>query len=478
MGRKDGFLLYERENTMTADPLSRIGHFNEFRAPLPRSDRQCQAARCMNCGVPFCQFGGQIGGMYTGCPLHNLIPEWNDMLYLGNPRHALARLLKTNCFPEFTGRVCPALCEAACTCGLNGQSVTTHDNELSIIETAFENEWMTPKPPLTRTEKRVAVVGSGPSGLAAAHTLNKRGYYVTVFEKADRAGGLLMYGIPNMKLDKRIVQRRISLMEQEGVRFLTGMQVGKDVSADEIRASFDAVLLCCGAGQPRDLNVPGRDAKGVRFAVNFLTDATKSVLSGEKPRDASGLNVVIVGGGDTGNDCVGTSIRMGCKSVVQIEMMPKPPEERSPNNPWPEWPRVLKTDYGQQEALAVFGHDPRAFQTTVQEIHKDENGRVRALTLIKLDGRTPVPGSESVIPCDLLLIAAGFTGCRNEVPSAFGVNVTPRGVVAAEGFQTNVEGVFSAGDMRRGQSLVVWGIDEGQNAARAIDTYLTGLHGF
>lgn len=381
MGRKDGFLLYERENATLADPIARIGNFDEFRRALPWTQRQYQAARCMNCGIPFCQFGCQIGGMYTGCPLNNLIPEWNDMLYLGNARHALARLLKTNCFAEFTGRVCPALCEAACTCGMNGESVTTRDNELYIIETAFEKGWMGQNPPLERANKSVAIVGSGPSGLVAAHKLARRGYDVAVYEKADRPGGLLMYGIPNMKLDKRIVKRRIDLMKREGVRFLTDTQVGRDVSADELRKSYDAVLLCYGAGQPRDLNVPGHDANGVRFAVDFLTDATKSVMDGVMPNDARGRDVVIVGGGDTGNDCVGTSIRMGCKSVVQIEMMPKPPKERSRDNPWPEWPRVLKTDYGQQEAIAVFGREPRVFETTVKEILKDENGRVRALRL-------------------------------------------------------------------------------------------------
>lgn len=474
MGKKDGFLLYPRVDVCSGDPLERIRGFEEFKRPLGAAQRREQAARCMNCGVPFCQSGVKLGGMYTGCPLNNLIPEWNDMLYLGNTRHALDRLLKTNCFPEFTGRVCPALCEAACTCGLGGESVTVHDNELSIIEEAFEKGWMQPRIPRTRSGKRIAVVGSGPAGLAAAQTLNRRGHDVTVYERADRPGGLLMYGIPNMKLDKRIVERRIRLMEAEGVRFEVGVQVGRDVPAEELTARYDAVLLCCGAGKPRDLNVPGRDAQGVYFAVDFLTAATRRLLDGAEAIDAAGKQVVIVGGGDTGNDCVGTSIRMGCAGVVQLEMMPKPPETRLESNPWPQWPRVLKTDYGQQEAIAVFGQDPRRFETTVKEILKDEGGRVRALRLVSLRGREEVPGSECEIPCDLLLIAAGFVGCEEEIPGAFGVERTPRGTVAAQAHATNVPGVFCAGDMRRGPSLVVWGIREGRDAAREIDQYLMG----
>ena len=475
MGKVDGFLLYPRENSAWIEPLERIKNFDEFKLPLSPQARREQAARCMNCGVPFCQSGVRLGGMFTGCPLHNLIPEWNDMLYLGNTRHALDRLLKTNCFPEFTGRVCPALCEAACTCGLNGESVAVHDNELAIIEAAFENGWMQPRPPRVRSGRRVAVVGSGPSGLAAAWMLNRRGHSVCVYERADRPGGLLMYGIPNMKLDKRVVARRVRLMEDEGVRFITGVEVGTAVDAEALMREYDAVLLCCGAGQPHDLDIPGRDAQGVHFAVDFLTAATKGLLGSSQAIDAQGRHVVIVGGGDTGNDCVGTALRMGCADVTQLEMMPKPPEHRLESNPWPEWPRVLKTDYGQQEAIAAFGHDPRLFETTVREILKDESGRVRALKLVSLNGREAVPGSEHEIPCDLLLIAAGFVGCRRFVPEAFGVEVGPRGAVAAgEDYRTNVSGVFAAGDMRRGQSLVVWGICEGRGAAREIDRYLMG----
>ena len=467
-------MLYDRQNVTSLPPRERVQSFSEFRKPLSSAVRRQQAARCMNCGVPFCQYGGEMGGMVTGCPLHNLIPEWNDMLYLGNVRHALDRLLKTNCFPEFTGRVCPALCEAACTCGLNGQSVTVHDNELSIIEEAFANGWMQPQPPRTRTDKRVAVVGSGPSGLAAAYTLNRRGHHVTVYEKADRPGGLLMYGIPNMKLDKQVVSRRVALMEQEGVSFVCNAEVGVSVSADELRERHDAVLLCCGAGQPRDLAVAGRQAQGVHFAVPFLTAATRCVLDGTPAVDARGLHVVVVGGGDTGNDCVATAIRMGCQSVTQLEMLPKPPEARTASNPWPQWPRTLKTDYGQQEAIALFGRDPRLFETTVEEILADESGRVRGLVTVRLTDRKPVPGSRQELPCDLLLIAAGFTGCEPGLPRAMGLEPGDRGTVQTQSYQTCIPGVFAAGDMRRGQSLVVWAIREGREAAREADQYLMG----
>ena len=470
MAQKDGFLLYDRQNVPVEVPEKRVRSFDEFRRPLSPASRRRQAARCMNCGVPFCQCGQTIGGMVTGCPLHNLIPEWNDMLYLGNVRHALDRLLKTNCFPEFTGRVCPALCEAACTCGLNGDSVTVHDNELAIIEEAYEKGWMQPQIPRVRTGKRVAVVGSGPSGLAAAYTLNRRGHSVTVYEKADRPGGLLMYGIPNMKLDKRVIARRITLMEQEGVVF----QCNTDGTADLLKDAYDAVLLCCGAGRPRDLSVPGREAQGVHFAVPFLTAATRRLLDGSAANDPRGLDVVIVGGGDTGNDCVGTAIRLGCKSVTQLEMLPKPPQTRLESNPWPEWPRVLKTDYGQQEAIALFGHDPRVFETTVEEILTDDRGHVHALRTVRLNGRQPVEGSQREIPCGLLLIAAGFTGCVPDLPASLGAEMDAKGRVVTIGYQTGVPGLFAAGDMRRGQSLVVWAIREGREVAREVDQYLMG----
>jgi glutamate synthase (NADPH/NADH) small chain len=414
-----------------------------------------------------------------------LIPEWNDMVYRGSMPYALSRLLKTNNFPEFTGRVCPAPCEAACTCALNGDAVSIRENELAIIEYAFGNGLVQPRTPSVRTGKKVAVVGSGPSGLAAADALNRRGHSVTVYEREDRAGGLLMYGIPNMKLDKEIVRRRTELMAREGVTFVTGADVGGAVEAKALLAENDAGDLCCGAANPRDLAVPGRDADGVHFAVDFLKATTKSLLNSNLTDgafiSARDRHVVVVGGGDTGNDCVGTSIRHGAKSVTQIEMMPCPPAARLPGNPWPEWPRVLKVDYGQQEAIACFGNDPRVYETTVKEILKNEAGAVRAVRLVQLrrddKGRfTEVPGTEREIPCDLLLIAAGFLGSQPYVAEAFGARLTPRTNVetAPGGYQTGVEKLFAAGDMRRGQSLVVWAIAEGRGAAREVDEFLMG----
>ena len=476
MGKKDGFLVYDRRLDATVPPRERIDSFDEFHKRMPLSERREQAARCMDCGVPFCQSGMKLNGMYTGCPLNNLIPEWNDMLYRGNLRHALDRLVKVNCFPEFTGRVCPALCEAACTCGLNGEPVTIRENELALIEEAFDNKWMQANPPQVGTGTRIAVVGSGPAGLAAAYTLNRRGHSVVVYEKEDRPGGLLMYGIPNMKLDKSVVMRRIELMKAEGVEFVFGADVGKNVRAEEIIGSYDAVIMACGAGQPRDLDIPGRDAQGVYFAVDYLKSATRHLLDGTEPISAAGKRVVIVGGGDTGNDCVGTCIRQGATSVIQIEMMPKLPVCRSEDNPWPEWPRILKTDYGQQEAVEVFGTDPRMFETTVTEIIKGDAGSIKGVKLVKLKGREAIPGSESELECDMMLIAAGFTGCRNYIPNAFGAQVGRRGTVntGENDYATNVQGLFAAGDMRRGQSLVVWAIEEGRAVARQVDEYLMG----
>ncbi|HIZ22876.1 MAG TPA: glutamate synthase subunit beta [Candidatus Blautia faecigallinarum] len=490
MGKPTGFLEYKRETAKVLPPKVRITDFNEFRIPLSREKQKIQGARCMACGVPFCQSGMMIGGMASGCPLHNLVPETNDLVYTGNWKQAYLRLSKTHSFPEFTCRVCPALCEAACTCNLDGEPVATKENERAIIETAFEKGWVQPRIPRVRTGKKVAVVGSGPSGLAAAQQLNRRGHSVTVFERSDRPGGLLRYGIPNMKLDKSIVDRRIRLMEKEGVTFVTSTNVGVDIPARDLLKEYDRVILACGASNPRDIKVPGRDAKGIYFAVDFLGKVTKQLLDSgfEKvPYElARGKHVLVIGGGDTGNDCVGTAVRLGAASVTQLEMMPKPPAERTPSNPWPEWPKVLKTDYGQEEAIAVYGHDPRVYQTTVTEFIKDKKGNVSKAKIIKLksekDEKTgrmnmvPVEGSEEVIEAQLVLIAAGFLGSEKYVTDAFKVAVNGRTNVETERgkYETCVPGVFTAGDMHRGQSLVVWAIREGREAAKAVDESLMG----
>lgn len=490
MGKPTGFLEYERETAKVLPPKVRIANFDEFRIPLSREKQKKQGARCMACGVPFCQSGMMIGGMASGCPLHNLVPETNDLVYTGNWKQAYLRLVKTHCFPEFTSRVCPALCEAACTCNLDGEPVATKENERAIIETAYEKGWVQPQIPKVRTGKKVAVVGSGPSGLAAAYQLNKRGHSVTVYERSDRIGGLLRYGIPNMKLDKAVIDRRIDLLKKEGIQFITNTNVGVDITAKELLEKFDRVILSCGASNPRDIKVPGRDAKGIYFAVDFLGKVTKQLLDTQFEKVpyelAKDKHVLVIGGGDTGNDCVGTAIRLGAKSVVQLEMMPKPPEKRAENNPWPQWPKVLKTDYGQEEAISVFGHDPRVYQTTVTEFIKDKKGNVCKAKIVKLksekDPKTgrvsmvPVEGSEEVIPADLVLIAAGFLGSEKYVTDAFGVAVDGRTNVQTQRdkYETNIPGVFTAGDMHRGQSLVVWAIREGKEAAKAVDESLMG----
>lgn len=518
MGKPTGFMDFERKTNGDVPPLERINNFDEFHSYLDEKARREQASRCMNCGVPMCQSAIKLAGMVTGCPLHNFIPEWNDALYQGQFDMAAWRLLKTSSFPEFTGRVCPALCEKACNCGsptCNDGSVTIHDNELYIIEKAFETGYMKPEIPSTRTDKKIAVIGSGPSGLAVADLLNRRGHNVTVFERDDKAGGLLMYGIPNMKLDKKFIDRRIELMKAEGVKFEFNSNIGVNKKADEILSEFDAVALCCGAKKARPLSAKGVEkiksenfgaAGGIMFAVDFLKSVTKTVISSKNKSNSeieqnllknfginvAGKDVIVLGGGDTGNDCTGSSIRLGCKSVTQLEMMPCPPAERAENNPWPQWPKVLKTDYGAEESIAKFGHDPRVYKTTIKEVYS-KGGKICGIKTVQVEFRNidgkrqlcEIEGSEKDLPCDLILIAAGFLGCEDYTANAFGVKLSQRNTVesvgdetpekaSSNGYKTSVEKVFTAGDMHRGQSLVVWAIAEGRECAKEIDSYLMG----
>ena len=490
MGKTTGFLEYGRKDGPVREEEERIRDFREFHEVLDLKEQRKQAARCMDCGVPFCQAGVMIAGMASGCPLHNLVPEINDLVYRGRMEEAYYRLSITHSFPEFTSRVCPALCEAACTCGYHDAPVASKENEKAVIVFAFEKGLAQEPVPAVRTGKRVAVVGSGPSGLAAAQLLNRRGHEVTVYERKDRIGGLLRSGIPNMKLDKSLIDRRMALMEKAGVRFEVNADIGRDIPASALTEQYDSVVLCCGASQPRDIAVPGRDAKGIYFAVDFLGSVTRQLLDTDfaaPPFErAKDKDVIVIGGGDTGNDCVGTCIRLGAKSVTQLEMMPEPSPARLPSNPWPEWPRVLKVDYGQEEAIWKFGADPRVYQTTVKEFLKDKRGRLKGAVLVSLrpekdekTGRmqmTPVEGSERTVPAQLVLIAAGFLGSEAYVTEAFGVETDGRTNVktAAGSYAASRERIYTAGDMHRGQSLVVWAITEGRAAAKAVDRDLMG----
>jgi glutamate synthase (NADPH/NADH) small chain len=481
MGKHTGFMEYPRKNVPYRDANKRLGDYGEiYTAPTENRLRR-QGARCMDCGVPFCQSD-------TGCPIDNLIPEWNDLVYRGRWREALDRLHKTNNFPEFTGRVCPAPCEGACVLGINNPAVTIKNIENAIIDRGFEEGWVKPAYPQERSGKTVAIVGSGPAGLAAAEQLNAAGHQVTVYEREDRIGGLLMYGIPNMKLEKKLVDRRVDLMREAGVDFVTGTNIGKDIKPAKLQKDFDAVLFATGSTTPRDLPVPGRELNGVHFAMEFLTEHTRSLLdSGLKNGEyisAKGKNVIVIGGGDTGTDCIATSLRHGCASMVNLELMPQPPLARGPNNPWPEWPLIMRTDYGHEEAISKFGCDPREYAVVTKSILDDGQGNVTGIETVRVEWVTngggmemrEVPGSEFIHKAELVLLAMGFVGPETYVAEPLDMELDARGNYKAEygSYQTNVAGVFAAGDCRRGQSLVVWGINEGRGAARAIDEYLTG----
>ncbi|SIQ22549.1 glutamate synthase (NADH) small subunit [Alkalispirochaeta americana] len=483
MGKPTGFMEYSRKVAGSVPPGQRLEGFYEFKSPLDRKDQEEQGARCMDCGVPFCQSD-------YGCPVDNLIPEWNDLIYHGRWEEAFYRLMKTNNFPEYTGRVCPAPCEHACVLAMNDPAVTIKENEAAIIDWGYEAGLMTPRIPAVRTGKSVAIVGSGPAGLAAADQLNQAGHQVTMFERADRPGGLLMYGIPAMKLDKKLVQRRNNLLQAEGVIFRTGVDVGRDVSLKELQREYDAVLLACGATKPRDLPVAGRDLSGVTFAMDYLTLSTRRVLDSSwsipEELSAQGKRVVVIGGGDTGNDCLGTALRQGCSSVLNLEILPQPPLDRTREMPWPAFARTLKSDYGHEEASATFGDDPRLFSRRTLRFVGDKIGRLRGVETIQVrwekePGETPRPvdlaGTEEVHPADMVLLALGFVGPEEYLVGDFPLDRDGRGNFQAEEghFLSSKPGIFVAGDARRGQSLVVWAIKEGRGAAREIDRYLMGF---
>ena len=486
MGKVKGFMEYQRALPADREPLERIKDWQEFHKEMPQSELQNQGARCMDCGTPYCHTGFMLSGMTSGCPIHNLIPEWNDYVYKGFWHEAYDRLMKTNNFPEFTGRVCPAPCEGSCVLGIVDPPVTIKNIEYSIIEHAFTEGWVEPKKIAYRTGKRIAVVGSGPSGLACADQLNKAGHSVTVFERDNRIGGLMMYGIPNMKLDKKlVVERRIDLMRAEGVIFMESTEVGVDYPADKLLEEFDAVVLCTGATRPRDLSAEGRDFSGIHFAMDFLRSSTKALLEESAPvLSAAGKNVVVIGGGDTGTDCVATSLRQGCNSVIQLEIMPQPPLERQLDNPWPEWPKTFKVDYGQEEAAKVQGEDPRKYSMMTKKFLADEKGALKAVEVsqvewVKTDGRyspLPVAGTEQIIPAELVLLAMGFIGPDEHLLQQLQVTQDERLNIKAtdKKYLTNRERIFAAGDARRGQSLVVWAIQEGRSAARECDRFLMG----
>ncbi|MBN1231360.1 MAG: glutamate synthase subunit beta [Anaerolineales bacterium] len=495
MSKATGFMEFDRELPPDRLPGERVSDWQEIHLYMSEEKLRAQTARCMDCGTPFCHTGTIINGMASGCPINNLIPEWNDLVYNGRWEEALTRLLTTNNFPEFTGRVCPAPCEGSCTLGINEPPVTIKNIEKTIIENAFEKGWIKPSPPKNRTGKKVAVVGSGPSGLACADQLNKVGHLVTIYERADRIGGLLMYGIPNMKLDKNVVQRRVDIMTAEGLTFVPNTEVGKDIPAKQLLDEYDAVVLCGGATKPRDLQAEGRELKGIHFAMEFLHGNTQALVNHGQAVDipygkpfisAEGKDVIVIGGGDTGTDCVATSVRHQCNSVEQFEILSRPPNQRPPDNPWPQWPKYFRVDYGHEEAEAIFGKDPRHYEIMTKRFVGDEDGNVKEVHTVNIEwvfddeGGRPtlreVPGSERIFPTQLVLLSMGFLGPEDTVLGELGVERDVRSNAKADygSFATNIEGVFTAGDMRRGQSLVVWAINEGRGAARECDRYLMG----
>ncbi|KQL20045.1 glutamate synthase subunit beta [Cytobacillus solani] len=487
MGKHTGFIEYDRKVPIERKPSDRLNDWSEYQLLLSKENLEIQGARCMDCATPFCHTGIQLGRSMIGCPTNNLIPEWNDLIYRGRWKEALERLVKTNNFPEFTGRVCPAPCEGSCTVAINDSAVAIKSIERAIIDKGFAEGWITPNPPAIRTSKTVAIVGSGPAGLACADQLNKMGHSVTVFERSDRIGGLLMYGIPNMKLEKDIVERRVCLLEAEGILFVANTEIGKDIQANELRESFDAVILCTGAHKPRDLFIEGRELKGIHFAMDYLTANTKSLLDShfadQAYLSAEGMDVIVIGGGDTGADCIATALRHKCKRIVQFGKHPQLPMGRTDANPWPEFPNTFSLDYAYEEASVQTGKDPREYSILTKRFIGDGSGRVKELHTVQIETRTDqhgntfiheIPGSEKIWPADLVLIAIGFSGPEEEVLKAFALKQDKHQKIKAtnEKYATNIEGVFMAGDVRRGQSLVVWAIQEGREAAIACDSYM------
>jgi glutamate synthase (NADPH/NADH) small chain len=490
MGNPTGFIEYRRKTAPERQPADRIKDWRDFHLTLPESELREQAGRCMDCAVPFCQTGANFGSSVVGCPVHNLIPEWNDLVYRGRWKEALERLLATNNFPEFTGRACPAPCEGSCVAAVYESPVSIKTIEQAIIDRGFAEGWIVPRPPRTRTGKKVAVVGSGPAGLACADELNKKGHQVTVFERHDRIGGLLTYGIPKMKIEQSVVERRVQLMREEGIEFVTNAEIGKQIPPEQLKAEFDAIVLCTGATRPRDLDIPGRELGGIHFAMEFLHRNTKSLLDSNLQDgqyiSAAGKDVVVIGGGDTATDCVSTAVRHGCRSLVQFDIYPRKPEQRADGNPWPLWPVVHKTDSGQLEAAAVYGKDPREFAISAKSFIHDDKGQVTGIRSVRVNVtkdeagraiREEIPGTEEVWPAQLVLLAIGFNGPEQELLAQMNVAVDRHSRIDAKpgDYRTNVEGVFAAGDARRGQSLIVWAIREGREAAQACHRYLSGL---